>query len=182
MRRREFIGIAGGAAAWPFAVRAQQKPVPIVGYLSSSSPRAGALLLAGFRQGLRDAGFVEGRSVAIEYRWAEGDYERFPTLAADLVGRKVDVIVATGGPAPGLAAKRATSAIPIVFASGGDPVAEGLVIGLSRPGGNVTGVNFLVFELSAKRLELLWELIPKAQMIALLSNPGNPNAERNIVS
>jgi putative ABC transport system substrate-binding protein len=182
MRRREFIGIAGGAAAWPFAVRAQQKLVPVIGYLSSSSPKAGALLLAGFRQGLSDAGFVEGRSVAIEYRWAEGDYERLPTLATDLVGRKVDVIVATGGPAPGLAAKRATSAIPIVFASGGDPVAEGLVTSLSRPGGNVTGVNFLVFELSAKRLELLWELIPKAQLIALLSNPGNPNAERNIVS
>ena len=126
--------------------------------------------------------FIEGRSVAIEYRWAEGDYQQLPTLAADLVGRKVDVIVATGGPAPGLAAKRATSAIPIVFASGGDPVAEGLVTGLSRPGGNITGVNFLVFELSAKRLELLRELIPQARTIALLSNPGNPNAERNIAS
>jgi ABC-type uncharacterized transport system substrate-binding protein len=182
VRRRELNLLLDGVAAWPFVARAQQKSVPVVGYLSSSSSKASARLVDGFRQGLRDAGFIEGRSVAIEYRWAEGDYQQLPTLAADLVGRKVDVIVATGGPAPGLAAKRATSAIPIVFASGGDPVAEGLVTGLSRPGGNITGVNFLVFELSAKRLELLRELIPQARTIALLSNPGNPNAERNIAS
>jgi putative tryptophan/tyrosine transport system substrate-binding protein len=182
VRRRELNLLLGAVAAWPFVARAQQKSVPVVGYLSSSSSTASARLVDGFRQGLRDAGFIEGRSVAIEYRWAEGDYQQLPTLAADLVGRKVDVIVATGGPAPGLAAKRATSAIPIVFASGGDPVAEGLVTGLSRPGGNITGVNFLVFELSAKRLELLRELIPQARTIALLSNPGNPNAERNIAS
>jgi len=182
VRRRELNLLLGAVAAWPVVARAQQKSVPVVGYLSSSSSKASARLVDGFRQGLRDAGFIEGRSVAIEYRWAEGDYQQLPTLAADLVGRKVDVIVATGGPAPGLAAKRATSAIPIVFASGGDPVAEGLVTGLSLPGGNITGVNFLVFELSAKRLELLRELIPQARTIALLSNPGNPNAERNIAS
>jgi len=182
VRRRELNLLLGAVAAWPVVARAQQKSVPVVGYLSSSSSKASARLVDGFRQGLRDAGFIEGRSVAIEYRLAEGDYQQLPTLAADLVGRKVDVIVATGGPAPGLAAKRATSAIPIVFASGGDPVAEGLVTCLSLPGGNITGVNFLVFELSAKRLELLRELIPQARTIALLSNPGNPNAERNIAS
>jgi putative ABC transport system substrate-binding protein len=181
MRRRDVVTLIGSAAvAWPFALRAQQKAVPVIGYLSSNSPGAAAPALAGFRQGLSEAGYVEGQNVAIEYRWAEGSYDRLPAFAADLVGRKVDIIVATGGPAPALAAKSATSAIPIVFASGGDPIADGLVTGLARPGGNITGVSFLVFELSAKRLELLSELVPHARVIALLANPGNPNAERNI--
>jgi len=181
MRRRDVVTLIGSAAvAWPFALRAQQKAVPMIGYLSSNSPGAAAPALAGFRQGLSEAGYVEGQNVAIEYRWAEGSYDRLPAFAADLVGRKVDIIVATGGPAPALAAKSATSAIPIVFASGGDPIADGLVTGLARPGGNITGVSFLVFELSAKRLELLSELVPHARVIALLANPGNPNAERNI--
>ena len=181
MRRRDVVTLIGSAAvAWPFALRAQQKAVPVIGYLSSNSPGVAAPALAGFRQGLSDAGYVEGQNVAIEYRWAEGSYDRLPAFAADLVGRKVDIIVATGGPSPALAAKSATSAIPIVFASGGDPIADGLVTGLARPGGNITGVSFLVFELSAKRLELLSELVPHARVIALLANPSNPNAERNI--
>ncbi len=181
MKRRRFIAVLGGTAvAWPRFARAQQKALPVIGYLSSNSPEVAAPALAGFRQGLSGAGYVEGQNVAIEYRWAGGSYDRLPAFAADLVGRKVDIIVATGGPAPALAAKSATSAIPIVFASGGDPIADGLVTGLARPGGNITGVSFLVFELSAKRLELLSELVPRAQVIALLANPNNPNAERNI--
>jgi putative ABC transport system substrate-binding protein len=160
--------------------RAQQKAMPVIGYLSGSSPRAGAPAVAGFRQGLSEAGYVEGRNVAIEYRWAEGIYDRLPAFAADLVDRQVDMIVAIGSPAPALAAKSATSAIPIVFVSGGDPIADGLVTGLARPSGNITGVSFLISELTPKRLELLSELVPQARVIALLVNPSNPNAERNI--
>jgi putative ABC transport system substrate-binding protein len=179
-RRQVIIALGGAALAWPQALRAQQKAMPLVGYLSSNSPSAGAAAVAGFRQGLWEAGYVEGQNVAIEYRWADGSYDRLPALAADLVGRRPNVIAATGGPAPALAAKSATSTIPIVFVSGGDPIAEGLVAGLARPGDNITGVSFLVFELSAKRFELLCELIPQARVIALLVNPSNPNAERSI--
>jgi ABC-type uncharacterized transport system substrate-binding protein len=181
VRRREFITVLGGAAlASPLAARAQQKAMPVIGYLSGSSPRAGAPAAAGFRQGLSEAGYVEGRNVAIEYRWAEGIYDRLPAFAADLVDRQVDMIVAIGSPAPALAAKSATSAIPIDFVSGGDPIADGLVTGLARPSGNITGVSFLISELTPKRLELLSELVPQARVIALLVNPSNPNAERNI--
>jgi putative tryptophan/tyrosine transport system substrate-binding protein len=180
MRRRDFIiFLAGVMAAWPLAGRAQQKAMPVIGYLSSGSPGPSAPTLAGFRQGLSEAGYVEGQNLAIEYRWAEDHYDRLPALAADLVGRKVDLIVAQSPPAA-LAAKGATSTIPIVFRGGGDPVAIGLVAGLARPGGNLTGVSFIPDELTAKRLEVLSELVPQAEVIALLVNPNNANTERVI--
>jgi putative tryptophan/tyrosine transport system substrate-binding protein len=180
MRRRDFIIlIAGAMAAWPLAARAQQKPMPVIGVLSPGSPGAFAATVAGFRQGLSEAGYVEGQNVTIEYRWAEGHYDRLPALAADLVGRKVDLIMANSPPAA-LAAKSATSTIPIVFRGGGDPVGGGLVASLARPGGNLTGVSFVAEELTAKRLELLSELIPRAGVIALLVNPNSANAERII--
>jgi putative ABC transport system substrate-binding protein len=179
MNRRELIILLGGTAvAWPFAARAQQKAMPVIGYLSSSSPGPLAPTVAAFRLGLGDTGYVEGQNLAIEYRWAEGHYDRLPALAADLVGRKVDVIAASGGNLPALAAKSATSTIPIVFQTGGDPVAEGLVASLARPGGNVTGVTFIAVELHPKRLELLSEMVPQARVIALLVNPNNASAER----
>ncbi|HEY8871536.1 MAG TPA: ABC transporter substrate-binding protein, partial [Stellaceae bacterium] len=146
--------------------------------LGTVSPREAALFTAAFRQGLSETGYVEGQNLAIEYRWAEGSYDRLPALAADLVGRKVDVIVASGGSPSALAAKNATSTIPIVFSSGDDPVATGLVASLARPGGNVTGISFLNVELHPKRLELLAEMAPQARVIALLVNPTNSNAER----
>jgi putative ABC transport system substrate-binding protein len=178
MRRREFAQLAAGTAmAWPLAARAQQKAVPLIGYLSGVSPGPNAPFVAAFRQGLSGAGFVEGQTVAIEYRWADGIYGRLPKLAADLVGQKVDLIVASGGIASALAAKNASSTIPIVFLSGDDPVAAGLVSSLARPGNNLTGVSFLVVELNAKRLELLSEQVPQAKVIALLVNPNNPSAE-----
>jgi len=154
--------------------------MPVIGYLSSNSAEGGASAAGGFRKGVGESGYIEGRNVAIEYRWAEGHYDRLPALAADLVARKVDVIVANGTPAPGLAAKAATSTIPIVFVSGGDPIVDGLVAGLARPTGNITGISFLISEMTPKRLELLYELVPQARAIALLINPDNPNAERNI--
>ncbi len=179
MRRREFVRLLGGTAvAMPLAARAQQKAMPVIGYLSSSSPGPLAPTVAAFRLGLGDTGYVEGQNLAIEYRWAEGHYDRLPALAADLVGRKVDVIAASGGNLPALAAKSATSTIPIVFQTGGDPVAEGLVASLARPGGNVTGVTFIAVELHPKRLELLSEMVPQARVIALLVNPNNASAER----
>jgi putative tryptophan/tyrosine transport system substrate-binding protein len=173
MIRREFIALAGGAAvAWPLAARAQQKPVTVVGYLNPSSPDKPMVVstLAAFRQGLSEAGYVEGQNLAIEYRWAEGHHERLPALAADLVDRNVDVIVAIGG-VSAWPAKSATSTIPIVFMGVGDPVGAGLVASLARPGGNLTGFTNIFIELMPKRLELLSELVPQARVIALLVNP-----------
>jgi putative ABC transport system substrate-binding protein len=177
MKRRAFIFLLGGAIARPLTARAQQKAMPVIGFLGSSSSGPNAPFVAAFQQGLSEAGHVAGQNMAIEYRWAEGRYDRLPALAADLVSRKVDVI-ATTGTASALAAKGATSTIPIVFAGGGDPVTAGLVTSLSRPGGNLTGVSFMSTELHPKRLELVSELAPQARVIALLMHPNNPNAER----
>src|SRR3954471_8797928 len=179
MRRREFITVLGGAATWPLAARAQQKPMPVIGVLLPTSTSPSAPLLGAFSQGLSEAGYVEGQNVAIEYRYAEDHYDRLPALAADLVDRKVDLIVANSPPAA-LAAKSATSTIPIVFRGGADPVGDGLVASLARPGGNLTGVVMLATEVTAKRLELLAELVPRAGVIALLVNPSSANAERVI--
>jgi putative tryptophan/tyrosine transport system substrate-binding protein len=180
VRRRELLLFLGGAtAAWPHRPRAQQKPMPVIGYISSGSPGPAAPYAAAFRQGLSDTGYVEGQNLAIEYRWAEGHYDRLPALAADLVGRKVDVIATVSIPSA-LAAKGATSVIPIVFALGTDPVGDGLVASLARPGGNLTGMTFMMTELVPKRLELLSELVPQVGVIALLVNPNNPNAERTM--
>jgi len=176
MRRREFIALLGGTAAWPHAARAQQPLQSVIGYLNSATPKTFARLTAAFRQGLDEAGYVEGRNVAIEYRWAEGEYDRLPVLAADLVKRKVAVLVATTTPAS-LAAKRATSTIPIVFAIGADPIAIGLVDSLSRPSGNITGVNNYLSDIGAKRLELLREFVPNVATIGILVNPNFPDAQ-----
>ena len=177
MRRREFITLLGGVAAWPLAARAQQ-PVPVIDFLHSASADAFVRQVAVFQQGLRDNGYVEGQNLVIEYRWADGRSDRLATLAADLVRRDVAVIAALGGNNPTLAARAATRTIPIVFNTGADPVRSGLVPSLSRPGGNVTGVSFLVEELGAKTLGLLHELVPKAMVIGVLINPSNPEAER----
>jgi putative ABC transport system substrate-binding protein len=172
--RREFIMLLGSAAVWPVAARAQQAAVPVIGFLSSLSQNDLGLVIPGFLQGLNGAGFVEGRSIAIEYRWAEGDYRRLPALAADLVNRKVAVIAAISGTPSALAAKAATATTPIVFAIGGDPVAPGLVSNLNRPDGNVTGVSFYSSPLVTKRLDLARELVPHGRVVALLVNPSNP--------
>jgi putative ABC transport system substrate-binding protein len=178
MRRREFVQLAAGTAmTWPLAARAQQKALPVIGFLDSASPGPDAPFLAAFHQGLSETGYVEGQNVAIEYRWAEGRYDRLPALAADLVGRQVDVIAADALPGA-RAAKNATTTIPIVFEVGADPVEFGLVADLARPGGNLTGVGFLNVELMAKRLEVLSELVPQAGAFVLLVNPTNENAER----
>jgi putative ABC transport system substrate-binding protein len=180
MRRRDFGSLLGGMAAfttWPFAARAQNA-TPVIGYLHGGASGYSAPDVAGFRRGLDEAGYVEGQNVAIEYRWAEGRYDRLPALAADLVDRKVGVIAAIGGPPVAHAAKNATSTIPIVFVSGRDPVADGLVASLARPGGNVTGVSIFVVELNPKRFELLYELVPQVKVIALLENPTIPATER----
>jgi putative tryptophan/tyrosine transport system substrate-binding protein len=182
MRRRDLIaGLGAMAAAWPFALRAQQKAMPVVGFLGPTSPGPSAPRLAGFHQGLGETGYAEGQNLAIEYRWAEGSYDRLPVLAADLVGRKVDVIVTQGASVGALAAKSATLTIPIVFVSGGDPVADGLVASLARPGGNVTGVSWLAVELMPKLLELMCELVPQARAIVLLVNPSNARVAERMV-
>ncbi len=180
MRRRELLLLLGGAMTAPRALRAQQAAMPVIGFLSSVSPGPLAAFVSAFRQGLSEAGYVEGQNLAIEYRWAEGRYDRLPGLAAELVGRNVGVIVTTGGTVSARAAKGATSTIPIVSVFGGDPVADGLVASFARPGGNLTGLSILVRELMPKRLELLAEMVPQAGAIALLVNPSNPNAERII--
>jgi putative ABC transport system substrate-binding protein len=177
--RRQLMFLLGGAVTTPRALRAQQKAMPVIGFLNSTSPGPAMPFVAAFLQGLSETGYVEGQDVAIEYRWAQGNYDLLPVLAAELVGRKVDVIVASGGSPSALAAKSETSVIPIVF-SVGDPVELGLVASLARPGGNLTGVSLMTVELNPKRLELLSELVPQAKVIALLVNQNNRNTERNI--
>src|SRR6516225_12294524 len=183
MKRREFITLIGGAAApsllWPLAARAQQSgPMPAIGFLGGSSLAERRPLLTAFRQALTEAGFVEGQNVAIEYRWADGQYDDLPALAAELVRRRVVLVVAGDGPSA-LAAKAATTTIPIVFNTGIEPVQAGLVTSLSRPGGNLTGINMIAGPLPAKQLGILHDLVPAAATVAVLINPNNANAERD---
>lgn len=178
MKRREFIaGLGGAVVAWPFAAGAQQAAMPVVGFLRTTKQDDSAYLVAAFRQGLRESGYVEGQNLIIEYRWAEGQHDRLPALAADLVSRKVAVLVCTGGTHSVLAAKVATATIPIVFTTGGDPVRSGVVTSLSRLGGNVTGFTQFSVSLEAKRLEVLREAVPNVAVIAVLMNPNYPDAE-----
>ena len=173
MRRRAFIALIGSAAAWPHAARAQ--PTPVIGFLSSASPDTFAPFVAGF-QGLRETGYSEGQNLAVEYRWAFGHYDRLPALAADLVGHRVAVLVTTGGAPSALAGKGATKFIPVLFITGSDPVILGLVTSLNRPGGNITGVNWFSYEVTAKRLGLLQELLPHANPIGMLVNAKGPES------
>jgi putative ABC transport system substrate-binding protein len=179
MKRREFITLLGSATAWPLAARAQQPAMPMIGFLSGSASGDRAHVVAPFWQGLRETGYAEGQNVSIEYRWAQDQYDRLPDLAADLVRRKVEVIAATDTPSA-VAAKAASTTIPIVFAIGGDPVGDGLVISFNRPAGNVTGISFMSVELGAKQLGLLRELVPMAARIAVLVDPNFPITERYV--
>jgi len=181
MKRREVITLLGGAAAWwPLAARAQQPTMPVVGFLRSTSIERSPHLVAAFLQGLRETGYLEGQNVAIAYRSAEGQYDRLTALAADLVQRRVDIIVATGGSEPARAAKAATSTIPIIFTAGPDPVGDGLVASLNQPGGNLTGISLLSYDIGSKRVGLLRELIPNATTIAVLLNPKNPDVGEHL--
>jgi len=180
VRRREFISLLGGAATWPLAARAQQAPMPVIGFLNAQSADTLTHAIAAFRQGLNETGYAEGRNVAIEWRWAEGQGDRLPALAAELVQRQVAVIASTGGDPTALAAKRATTTLPIVFTIGGDPVALGLVASLNRPGGNITGITQITVLLDPKRLEVLHELMPGIAVVAVLRNPNNANAETQV--
>jgi putative tryptophan/tyrosine transport system substrate-binding protein len=183
MRRRDFLTLLGGAAAaWPSAARAQQPAMPVLGLLVNDSAASFESSLRSLRQGLGDQGYVEGRNLTIEYRYSDLAFDRLPSMAADLVRRRVDVIFATGSVRPAVAAKAATSTIPIVFLNGSDPIKLGLVASLGHPGANVTGMTLFGSELSSKRLELLHEMLPKAALIAFLVNPGNPNAESDIAN
>jgi putative ABC transport system substrate-binding protein len=181
MRRREFITLLGGSAAWPLAARAQQPAMPVIGYLSALSEGPAAALLAAFRRGLNETGFAEGRNITIEFRWAEGQYQRLPAMAAELVRRPVSLILAQAPPAA-LAAKAATTTTPIVFVVGFDPVGVGLVASLNRPGGNATGMTLISPALGQKRLEMLREIAPQASVIAMLVNPVSPDAVPEIGS
>jgi putative tryptophan/tyrosine transport system substrate-binding protein len=176
MLRRQFLSVLAAAATLPVA-RAQQSALPIIGFLSSRSPSESEAVMAAFRQGLAEAGHIVGQAVMIEYRWAEGDYQRLPELAAELIRLRVAVILAAGGPPAALAAKKATTTIPVVFSAAGDPVSIGLVDSLSRPGANVTGMGLFNSTLGGKRLELLHQLVPASKIVALLTNPDNPSAE-----
>jgi len=179
MKRREFVALTAAALAWSLAARAERKAIPVIGYIGSTTRDTSAAQLAGFRKGLSEAGFIEGQGVAIEFRWAEGQYSRLAAMASEFAGRHVSAIFASGLPAA-LAAKAATSTIPIVFVMGADPVEMRVVNSLNRPGGNVTGVSQLYGELGGKRLELLLSVVPAASVIALISNPKNPNADAHL--
>lgn len=180
MKRREFITLLGSAAAWTLPARAQSPAMPVIGYLSPESLGPFASRVEAFREGLGETGYIEGRNVTLDYRWAEGQYDRLPALAADLVDRRVDVIAAPGGAPVALAAKSATTTIPIVFEMGGDPVALGIVGSLSQPGGNLTGVSSLNVEVSRKRLEFLYEVLPTAAVFAVVVNPTSPTANSQL--